>query len=465
MMNFLISNTNSPSLTRNMPILNGVWTSIGGSRTVKIGNFIYDYNDDDSITGKSFIGVQSPYENFTYRHYSSGDCKNFGVEFKVKDDKKSDYSKLNDTPEPPYPLGFNANWQGDNGGMISWKSNANNTGVTNSTIVMVNGSFYDLGKQIAAAAVNENFILAIHVENGMAIFREYYFKYNKDTKQTDKIIRVEKNLNAIFGIDNDEISRVNGIISHLNDLRASPPHDGATISYKVSDSSWIGYHMESATLSDGMEDAFYDFRMRMKIKRYNSYLTSLNASVKFSDCYRASFATDLSKMLLHLDGSVASTTPRFVAEFVSAQLGVNQYRIANGFATFTLGVTWTNQDAINEAIKNKSPEIPAKEFDYKIEFEKSQRFEEPIMDWSSGNGDDGFGGYVIPASTSDWGYGNAARGKLKADNVFLFAELVGNAPKWLSANIDVNVLTQVRYSPPPNFLIGQLNWKEVSTVK
>jgi hypothetical protein len=141
---------------------------------------------------------------------------------------------------------------------------------------------------------------------------------------------------------------------------------------------------------------------------------------------------------------------------------MNPCKYANGFATFDLKIVWTNEEAIKQAIKNNLPEIPAKEFTYTATFLKSKRFDEPLMDWVSGNGDDGFGGYLLD-KTSDWGYGSAARGKLKSDNVFLFAELIGNEPAWLIAKADINVLTQVRYSTPSDFPRGQLNWKEVVT--
>jgi hypothetical protein len=461
----IISNRGTPSLSRNHTQQDSVWQSFDGkSYTCKIGNFIYDWNFGNSNSNsKQFIAIQSPTPTFSYKSYATGECAYFGVHVGTGDTEKgiTDYSKLEDLfADLPDPMQFNANWQGVDGSMISWISSENNTNTSDSTFVMVDGAFYNLGRPILGAALNNGFILAIHCTDGVAVLCEYS---TKDSKNGSVTKRVEKKINDVFTKDNDEISRVNQIIAELNQLKSSPPHNGTTVSYKVTDSSMIGYHMESTTLSDGMEDAFYDFHMRMKIKRFESYKTLLNTSVKFSVFYRASFSPDLTTMLLHLEGTTTGTNPRHVAEFTSVSLGSTAARLSNGFATFDLKNVWTNEEEIKQAIKDKLPKIPERTYAYTLTFLKSKRFDEPIMDWSSGNGDDGFGGYVIPAEASEYGYGSAARGKLKSDNIFLFAELVGNVPTWLMAKVDINVLTQVRYSTPSNFPRGQLNWKEVVT--
>ncbi|MGB4497887.1 MAG: hypothetical protein WBI40_04245, partial [Methylococcaceae bacterium] len=197
----IVSKTGIPSYAYNDSIENdSVWRTIDGKNfTCKIGDFIYDWTTESIVaSGKLFLGIQSPTPEFSYKNYAVGECAYFGVTFGTV---KAPSELTPPEPDLPDPVQFNANWQGVDGSMISWISNENNTGVSSSTLVMVNGGFYDLGRPILGAALNQGFILAIHCTDGVAVFCEY--RINSDDSITKR-----KEIPITLPVDSEQISEL-----------------------------------------------------------------------------------------------------------------------------------------------------------------------------------------------------------------------------------------------------------------
>ena len=482
-MSIIITNSPVASLSRNSSI-GGVWQTVDGKGySCRVGGVTLEFVLPDSSGGKVFIGLCNP-DNLTY-------SVTIGESF----------STLDNPPDNlPNPLLFNANWQGADGSMISWISNANNTGVSDSTLVMFNGNFYDLGAPILAAAVNNDFILAIHCTDGKAVLCEYS---TKDSKNGSVVTRKEVKLNNYFNLDTDEIDRVDKKIQELKDsiakninmtafekaLAASKQEIAKDYNVSVStvekNTSLLGlaFTESVATINKdcelknikrcGMTAWLYNRFVKFKTSFVlNPYKTRLTKGKLYSSSYRASFSPDLTTMLLHLDGLSNGTDPRRVIEFTDAMMGkkpediytfdTDKKPISNGFATFSLAITWTNEEEIKNAIKLKLNPIPEKKYSYDPKFIKSYRFEDALMDWSAGTTDDGLicpiGIVRLPYNYDAGQQGIVVRGKLDSE-VFLFAELVGNKPVWLSAKAKIKVLSVADYSIAGTGK-GQVNWKE-----
>ena len=497
----VISNVGYPSPSRNASLKNCVWQSFDGlSYTCKIGNFVYDWVVEATASSKVFLAVQSPTPTFSYKSYAARECKYSSVYFgsgeiiqePSPDAGKKDESKLPPPPtDYPDPCLFNANWQGVDGSMISWISNENNTGVSSSTFVMVGGQFYDLGKPILGAALNQEFILAIHCANGVAVFCEYSKK--------DGIIKknYEKNISAILPVDADEIERLNGVINEINN-KEQPPNVTSKLdaynarvtanqnelaaAYKQTWSSaldpynYVGTRNGADILSEEYEKAF------MEENKCSSYLYTNKkkgmvfiennriAGIKSHYCidnYRASISPDLTTMLVHIgcDGVTKVQRNRF-----------NFNRATNrsacfGFATFSIATTWQNEQEYKAAEKNGT-KLPDKKFTYKITHKKSKYFDLCSMFFWTGADEKGADGEYAGAGTTIISHGGhyttgyipdekaVMRGKLATENAFIFAELVGNKPVWLSAEIDSEMVSGFTYGM--YWSTGDtLNWKEV----
>lgn len=508
----IISNTGFPSLSRNHAKQNGVWQTFDGlSYTCKIGNFIYDWVIESS-TGKVFLAVQSPTPTFSYKSYATDECKYFGIQFGTGDPKDNDLekSKLIDPPTNYLdPCLFNANWQGIDGSMISWISNENNTGVSSSTFVMVGGQFYDLGKPILGAALNQGFILAIHCEDGVAVFCEYS---TKDSQNGSVTKRLEKNLNQLLPIDDNEINRLKEEITKLKEpltdetgkkaiydaqletnksewsSRYGMPYDplkdfGQTVYYANDIQQLAKDYLYASVTQYGCTYRQVNFKNKGLVNHYNSRIKGIENKY-VTDNYRASFSTDLTKILLHIG-----------FEYLGIKNKFNFNQIVNkstsfGFATFDLEIQWTNEEDIKNAIKFNVAPIPEKKFTYSLTHSKSKYFEPCEMFFWEGaddypqkkseyfdsleNIDDYMkkafefgkaGSEVVGIPTySATGYlpdANAVmRGKLQTETAFIFAELVGNVPTWLLAKIDSEMVSGFTYGYAYS-TNGQLNWKEV----
>jgi hypothetical protein len=544
-MQHIISNTGVPSMSRNHARHDSTWVSFDGkSRTCKIGKFTYDWTYDSIASGKSFLGIQSPTPEFAYKDYAAGECEYFGVQFGNAETK----SKLV-SPEPdlPDPMRFNANWQGVDGSMISWISNENNTGVSSSTFVMVGGQFYDLGKPILGAALNQGFILAIHCEDGVAVFCEY--QINNDDSVTkrkeipitlpvdsEQISELEAQRQAIenetattegtafdaiyaqnkAATDNYEkamaessifqafraegqYSIVNGKV-HFFELGISMTLEEAdaevdSVIAKIKSGggglenidkvfNWyanapadeplaIGNIIKSLdrTVQDnairGMsDDALREHDLAIIAKNgctswqhsykkngFRRYLNSKIEGIKsgyFMPNYRASFSFDLTKVLLHIGFEARTIQYKNQLYFNVKTLLPSCF----GFATFSL-----------TGVEN---------FSYSLSHETSKYFPacEMIL-WrgadDDGSGDEGgrYGDLRLFEDVTWFGslhgirteiYVN--RGRLKTDNAFLFAELVGDKPMWLSAKIDSETVYGFTFREAFDYRT-QINWKEV----
>lgn len=515
-MSHIISNTGNPSLSRNHAFQEGVWQTFDGlSYTCKIGNFIYDWNLGASASGKQFLAIQSPATTFHYKPYIAGECKYFDVQFGTGDTKDKDKEKSKLIPPPSDyldPMQFNANWQAKDeserhcpdDSMISWISTENNTGTTNSTFVMVNGEIYDLGKPILGAALNEGFILAIHCETGRAFLCEYEIDNGTIKKRIDQEI--------VLPTDSGEISRVQGLISNINseisaidrdsnsayagldEIRSSdgnPSETGKGFAFDYAcdllhgitpDSTFWGYREQeikgvtaAGTAIYNYEKTFitdkrqhsgaYRFFLERKKVVLQDHLANVQSGKGFSIAYRASFSSDISLitdeeqhnavLLLHLNGdSVRGIHPREASHYTTLAFNTPlQPVLPNGFVTFDLNIKWENKQEIENAIENKLP-VPKKVFKYTTTKKQIKRFDKPMMTLSAGSNKDA-------TINRRFGIGNASVGKLKSDNVFLFAELVGREPRWLTANIDIDMYIGVSFPEDGYVSRGQLNWMEV----
>ncbi len=521
----IISNTGFPSLSRNHARQNGVWQSFDGrSYTCKIGNFIYDWNVG-AASEKVFLAVQSPTPTFENKSYATGECDYFGVYFGSGEmidvanpdgttSKKKDESILELPPtDYPDPCLFNANWQGDDGSMISWISNENNTGVSSSTFVMVSGSFYDLGRPILAAALNEGYILAIHCDAGVAVLCEYSTKDDVVTK------RVEKKFNDFCLIDGEEIQRIKDILDSeemsqqwydfqaeameeirpdliaLNDafdaaIRAYYPEGGVIIgltpeykrlkeeyapSYDLiavrTHDLWIA--KETAyTLSHHNRDidsnsGYTRGTVFRKYKIYKNVLTSSSfRGLYFCSDVRSSFSPDKKRILLHLAGGLTNYDITGMGGLFYSSLGspLAKNFNTNGFALFDLEIIWLNEEEIKYAIENNIIPIPEKKFNYKLLFKNKKRFNNKPLDVFLGAKPEDIvrnhDGYDFSRAGILY-QGVTQYIELDSDDYFIFAEFSKKGiPTWLSASISLQAEKTIRtnYSSTNYSLIGASNY-------
>jgi hypothetical protein len=268
---------------------------------------------------------------------------------------------------------FNANWQGVDGSMISWISNENNTGVSSSTFVMVGGQFYDLGKPILGAALNQGFILAIHCEDGAAVFCEYQINNNGSVTK-----KFEKNLNDLYPIDNEEISKVENKIN----------------------------------IESGMPNHISGYWRNLEFKAWKLSLNYLRANNVFNDNLRCSFSPNGTELLLHLRYGhtqildISLYTPH-EPSYPNPEYDIKQLD-TNGFALFDLKINST------ETV---------------ITFKERRRFESPYLSFF----------YDMNSYHDKYYYYSESKIELNCDNFFIFAEFSnGDIPTWLNAEISIN---------------------------
>jgi hypothetical protein len=425
-MQYIVSNKGYPSPSRNASLKNGVWQTFDGlSYTCKIGNFVYDWVVESVSSGKVFLAAQSPKPTFTNKSYATGECDYFGIHFGTGEmidvansdgttSKKKDESKLEPPPANyPDPCLFNANWQGVDGSMISWISNENNTGVSSSTFVMVGGKFYDLGKPILGAALNEGFILAIHCESGIAVFCEYSTKDSKNGSVTKrKEIEITKESANIP--DMETLSKED----YLNTVMAT------NVKYLEKFYADRPYMIE-----------------RFKDRYYSGYLAKLKEPPYFASAARASFSPDLSLVLLHT--SYAENCVYQYSKIPLTNSSSMPTKQTDGFIVFSIESTFINEEEIKNAEKKGITPIPEKKFNYKLKHEfrrnlpvknKEKSIDVPELNlyaWRTYLGSPMFSGIDVPLKSV----------LIDKYEVFLFAELVGNTPRWITADVDFSLDT------------------------
>jgi hypothetical protein len=258
---------------------------------------------------------------------------------------------------------------------------------------MVGGQFYDLGKPILGAALNQGFILAIHCEDGAAVFCEYQINNNGSVTKN-----MEKSLNDAFPIDFEEINRVNNI----------PFGNKGTVEQGLS-STPIYY----TNLSKEAPGGFY--MRRTAFLSLRKYRNSLNSNKVFNDNIRCSFSPNLSNLLLHLIGGYKNY------DIISGN--TNENFNTNGFALFNI----------------KTTSLTKTSFFYEFSLKEKRRFENPCLE-AFPNGNAGFYSYKSGSLGGNFIH-HDLQIELNANNFFIFAEFSSDSTlTWLDASISINGL-------------------------
>lgn len=503
-MTYIITNSGNLSYSFARPFIDdeGMWhTYDGRGYTCKMGDIVWDFNTP--AAGKMILAVQSPYERFEYKMYVAGECKYFEATAGTGDseDKDAQWSRLTEPPtNHPDPMMFNANWQGDNGGFISWVSNENNTGVSNATTVLIKSNFYDLGKPILAAALIDEFIIAIHCKDGKAEFCEYEIKDDGTVSERfQEDLKLEKTESK-----QPELDRLAKKVKDLEDMPKSTLKGGEINPKTNLPTPSLDAFIQASDKAylDQIKTNKYctNWQRNYKEKMFKRYISTITKSITndYIVCnYRASFDKSITKGLFSKEENYESMGDFLVHvgyKITKNILFLNKELLSpessNGFALFNLRIKWTNQEEIEKAIEDGITPIPKKQFSYSISHKKTKYFDPCQMTFYRGceeNSNVGNNYYVATDKNrnahqgldgdsdgvhlyTDSYYQKSVktvterktvviRSDFESDNAFIFAEMANGVPTWISAEIDSKI--SIGFTFDDLFSIGhQLNWKE-----